>query len=290
MNESLKRFFTLVFKNNDLILPAYFQTTEHSCHFWVKFHTMPTDKDMSNQNSHHNWKCIYPEQSVENDTSIENKIDISAVLSKIQTFPITLKDDKRSLVKQGALFGKTVIAKNPRDKNRRTWMRLLSVFRSSEALSSQETLSRFAQQNIESVKPLCVFEQRKYGCLVDSWLIYEFREGHASNLEQLPDILEILKKLHQHGYRHDDPNFGNFLIDPNHELFLIDCKGKKRLGYFSDYYDFMLLSQRNEGVDMNTLIKTVHINTNLWGYKLAEWYSAYKRKRTELKAKRRNKS
>ncbi len=244
---------------------------------------MQTPKKAASENNNQGWKCIFPR------TSAENTIDALDLLKQIKTFPITLKDDKRSLVMQGEVFGKTVIAKQPRDKNRRKWIRALSLFREGEALSSQKTLIKFERQGIESVKPICVLEQRQFGFLTDSWLIYEFREGDVSTLERLPDIISMLQKLHQHGYRHDDPNFGNFLVDPKGELFLIDCKGKKSAGIFSDYYDFMLLSQRNEGVDFDALIKTANIYTSLLGYKLAQWYAAYKSKRTELKNKHRKK-
>ena len=239
-----------------------------------------------------NWRVI-PSNQIQ-EKGLDN-VHTSHVLEKIQEFSTTLKDDKRSLVKQGFLFDTQVIAKQPRDKNRRLWMKILSFFRHSEALSAQHTLTQFSQKGIESVKPICVLEHRKWGFLTDSWIIYEFREGYESSVEHLPQIIELLQKLHRNGYRHDDPNFGNFLVKQqdktadtsNEELFLIDCKGKKRLGLFSDYYDFMLLSQRNEGVSMEKLIDKANINTNLLGYKLAEFYAAYKRKRTEFKEKRR---
>lgn len=220
--------------------------------------------------------------------SINSDMHPHQIVDAIHAFPTTLKDDKRSLVKQGELFGKKIIAKQPRDKDRRLWIRVLSLFRNGEARSAQKTLTRFAELGINSVQPICTLEQRKYGCLIDSWIIYEFREGQESNLSHLPDIIKLLQKLHQHGYRHDDPNFGNFLVDADsQQLFLIDCKGKKRLGKFSDYYDFMLLSQRNDGVAFADLITTVNINTQHIGYKLATLYATYKRKRTEFKTKRR---
>ncbi len=272
-----------------VILPAYSQTTEYSCNFWVKFDLMHSQQLNTSPNNTLMWKYFFPKSDCSSHKIIEPFQEAADLLAHIQSFPITLKDDKRSLVKQGELLGKQVIAKQPRDKNRRKWIRALSLIRKSEALSAQETLSDFEQQGIESVKPICVLEQRKNGMVIDSWLIYEFREGSESNVTKLPEILSLLNQLHLSGYRHDDPNFGNFLVDSNDSLFLIDCKGKKRLGYFSDYYDYMLLSQRNEGVDMDTLIDAVGINTNLWAYKLAQCYAAYKRKRTEFKEKRRQK-
>ena len=230
------------------------------------------------------WRLIQASSFKDQNNLTQN---IEGLVQLLSMLPITLKDDKRSLVKQGELFDKTIIAKQPRDKNRRLWIRILSFFRDSEVLSTQKTLSRFSELGIESVTPLCVLEKRKFGCLIDSWIIYEFREGKESSLTQLPEIIELLQQLHSNGFRHDDPNFGNFLIEPSGKMFLIDCKGKQRLGFFSDYYDFMLLSQRNSGIPFADLIKSANIDTQRFGFRLAKLYVSYKRKRTELKTKKR---
>ena len=65
-------------------------------------------------------------------------IDIENLLQEIAALPITLKDDKRSLVKKGVLLNQTVIAKQPRDKNRRIWSRILSLFRNGEAYQTMQ--------------------------------------------------------------------------------------------------------------------------------------------------------
>lgn len=210
------------------------------------------------------------------------------VLALIADFPITLKDDKRSLVKRGELFGVEVVAKNPRDKNRRKWSRFLSLFRQSEAAKTLDTLTQFWEKSIPSVKPICVLEKRSQGFVVDSWLIYEFRSGEASDINKLPDIVLLLKGLHQLGYRHDDPNFGNFLVDDDERLFLIDCKGKARLGTFSDYYDYILLSERNEGVELEAMLAAAGLAEESLGYRLAQFYALYKQKRTKWKKRIRN--
>lgn len=232
------------------------------------------------------WSCIWAD-----DSEKLCELNIESTIEEIQQFSKTLKDDKRSLVKQGYLFGDTVIAKQPKDKNNRTWIRFLSLFRDSEARTSLQTLSDFESYGIASVKPICVFEKRINGFLVDSWLIYVYREGKPTNHENLAEIVTLLQKLHNHGYWHDDPNFGNFLIDSErsgcekskNDIFLIDCKGKKRVGTISDCFDFMLLSLRNPSVGMNEVIELAELDTDSFGFKLASFYVGYKNFRTNLK-------
>jgi len=97
-------------------------------------------------------------------------------------------------------------------------------------------------------------------------------------------VVDTLHHLHKQGYRHDDPNFGNFIRDPNGSMFLIDFKGRARAGSFSDYYDFILLSNINQGVVTPAEVETlVNFNKASFGYWLARAYSAYKTGRTHLK-------
>lgn len=227
-----------------------------------------------------NWSVISSGGSITKE--LEN-MNIALILEQIKTLPITLKDDKRSLVKRGVLFETNIVAKQPRDKNRRKWMRFLSLFRQSEAVSALNTLKKFSTNDIASVIPIAAMEQRRYGMVTDSWLIYEYREGTPSTIKNLPAVIDELKKLHRHGFRHDDPNFGNFLLDDSNQLFLIDCKGKKRLGYFSDCFDYLLLSLRNHGTDINEVIKLADIKTHSFGFQLARFFYGYKQLRFRLK-------
>ena len=228
-----------------------------------------------------NWQCqwspVWSAEGEQADTSMRD------VLNLIADFPVTLKDDKRSLVKRGTLFGSEVIAKSPRDKNGRKWSRFLSLFRQSEVMKTLSTLTDFWEKSIPSVKPVCVFEKRVFGFVTDSWLIYEFKEGVVSDINKLHHIVILLNTLHRYGYRHDDPNFGNFLVDDNEKLFLIDCKGKSKIGSFSEYYDFILLSERNQGVQLEELLTMAGLNNSSLGYQLARFYAFYKEKRTQLK-------
>lgn len=225
------------------------------------------------------WSCF-----TEDGTSL-SVLSITELLDTIDGFSVTLKDDRRSLVKKGQLIGRSVVAKQPRDKNRRQWARILSFFFPAEARKTFITLTEFKRKGIDSLTPLCVLEKRRSGMVVDSWLLYEFRDGVRSDATSLPEIVKQLTHLHQQGYRHDDPNFGNFMVAPNGDMFLIDCKGKSRVGNFSDYYDFMLLRERNKGLTAGQVDELVTMNTLSFGYYLAVLYSGYKTTRTVIKKK-----
>ena len=165
-----------------------------------------------------NWCCYSDSEQT------QSLPDISELLSQINSLPKTLKDDRRSLVKQGSLLGKTVIAKQPRDKLRKKWSRLLSLVASAESKKTFTSLIEFKRKGINSVEPLFVLEKRKLGMVTDSWLVYEFREGQPCQADCLPEIVEVLNDIHSKGYRHDDPNLGNFMRADDGSIFLIDFK------------------------------------------------------------------
>lgn len=209
--------------------------------------------------------------------------EISKLREHLAQLEETLKDNHRSLVLKGTLNGMTIVAKQPRDKNRRLWARILSYVEPSEAAQTLESLEIFSQRGIDSVQPILVLEKRAFGAVVDSWLVYEYREGQSSQEHHLPRVIEFLHKLHTAGFRHSDPNLGNFLIDPNDEMFLLDCKGRKRSGNFSDANDFFLLKKINKTlIDFD--VSDVHqLDHYSWGYRLALAYNKVKLARSFIK-------
>ena len=217
------------------------------------------------------------------DSSVELVLSINELLDLITQFPKTLKDDRRSLVKLGEINGTQLIAKQPRDKNKRKWARFLTLFGAGEARKTFTTLLEFKNKEIESLTPFCLLEKRQLGMVVDSWLLYHYREGNESDKSYLAEIVTLLKKLHRGGYQHGDPNFGNFMVDPNGELFLIDCKGKSRSGQFSDCYDFMLLGRGQ--LTPQEIEAITNMDKTSFGYRLAKLYQSYISLRSSLKKK-----
>ena len=120
--------------------------------------------------------------------------------------------------------------------------------------------------------------------VTDSWLVYEFREGQPCQADCLPEIVEVLNDIHSKGYRHDDPNLGNFMRADDGSIFLIDFKGRARAGSFSDYYDFILLSKSNaDFIDPEQVEQLVDFNRASFGYFLSQLYLSYKSTRSRLK-------
>ena len=223
------------------------------------------------------WRCLIAEADL-------NSISLPAIdelLILIDQFSNKLKDDRRSLVKLGDIHGVKIVAKQPRDKNKRKWMRVLSLFGTAEARKTFTTLMEFKSKGIESLTPVCLLEKKRFGMVVDSWLLYEYREGKESDRGYLPEIVQLLDLLHKNGYRHEDPNFGNFMVDPQEKLFLIDCRGKSRSGRFSDYYDFMLLERC--GLNEDEIDAVVAMDKQSMGYRLAKAYRRYIRLRSAYK-------
>ena len=207
---------------------------------------------------------------------------IADILQTIDTWTDILKEDKRSLVKSGDFLGLKVVAKQPVDKNRRKWARFLSLIRDSEALKTMKSLSRFQEHEIPAVQPIIVLEKREGGVLKDSWLIYEYREGKPCSVKDLPEIIKLLRALHEAGFRHADPTLGNFMLDENNQMFLIDCKGKPRIGYLTDCFDYFLL-QNDWRLQDENIEKWVKFRKWSFGYQLARFYFGYKKLRSRWK-------
>lgn len=227
-----------------------------------------------------NWRCLCNSRQA---GWVAQLSEISVLREQLSQLDETLKNNHRSLVLKGTLNGKTVIAKQPRDKNKRLWARILSYLEPSEAAQTLESLEIFHQRGIASVQPILVLEKLGFGAVVNSWLVYEYREGQSSQEQDLPRVIDFLHKLHKAGFRHNDPNLGNFLIDPKDEMFLLDCKGRKRSGNFSDANDFFLLKKINKTLSDFELSDVHQLDRFSWGYRLALAYNKVKLARSFLK-------
>jgi len=227
------------------------------------------------------WTCLCNQGQGELFGEVNN---IDALINQLENLPTTLKDNHRSTVKRGALFGLDVIAKRPSDKNRRLWARLSSLFVPAEAVTTIVNLAKLEQGGIESVKPLLALEKRQYGMVVDSWLCYQYRAGEPCSEACLNEIVELLHEMHAAGFRHDDPTWNNFLRDDDDVLFTIDTKARACNGAFQATNDFMLLKRANKmhDLDIHTLGK---FNKKAPGYWLAMLYMAMKSGRSALRDK-----
>lgn len=232
------------------------------------------------------WRCL---SNPRQQAWVQGLDDIPGLLKSLSSLPTSLKDNHRSLVMLGELSGIKLVAKQPRDKNRRLWARILSYFEPTEAAQTLSTLERFHELGISSVQPLFVLEKRRMGAVVDSWLCYEFRNGTPCDESHVLDVIDMLGKIHFAGFRHNDPNLGNFLVDDDGQLFVLDSRGRKRIGQFSDANDFFLFNKINTKLADFNVSDVAHLDSSSLGYRLASVYNKVKSARSFIKAKFRNK-
>jgi hypothetical protein len=228
------------------------------------------------------WRCL---SNPRQQDWVRDLPEISELLDKLKSLPKSLKDNHRSLVLLGELSGKKLIAKQPRDKNRRLWARILSYFELTEASQTLLTLERFHELGIPSVQPLFVLEKRDLGAVTDSWVCYEYRDGTSCDESCVPGVIEMLRKIHLGGFRHNDPILNNFLIDEDGEMFVLDSRGRKRSGNFSDANDFFLFKKINKTLTDFQISDVKHLDSTTLGYRLAFVYTKMKSARSFLKDK-----
>lgn len=138
---------------------------------------------------------------------------------------ILKKDKRRSNLKLLEENNKKILIKEPIDKNRRKWIRFLTLFRDSEALSSLKSMEILNKNEIKTNDPILCIEYKKYGMVFDSYMIYSYVEGEKVEESDYKRVIETLNKIHSLGYCHGDANKGNFLKS-NEEIIVIDSNLK----------------------------------------------------------------
>ncbi len=151
-----------------------------------------------------------------------------------------LKDDNRSFVKVIDIDGERIVLKQPREKNRRKWMRFLTLFRDSEVKKEFESMLFLKKNDIKGLKPIKYKEIRKLGMVVNSYLIYEYEDGKPSERKDVSNIIKIIKKIHKAGYLHGDAQFRNFIKNSEGKIIVIDFKlTNKKFGKFSEALEYI---------------------------------------------------
>ena len=178
-------------------------------------------------------------------------------------------DPRRSIVKQVAFRGKSLIIKQPIDKDKRLWIRILTLLRDSEAIRSLKSMTILKQHGITTNTPLACLEYTWLGMTVSSYMIYEYIEGEAATQEDSQAILALIKQIHATGYLHGDTQMRNFLKHQG-EILTIDCKLKPKLwGPISENLEYIRLGRRNETAQKYINKSTASYKTALISHRLA---------------------
>ncbi len=199
-----------------------------------------------------------------------------------------LKNNSRSLLVLIDYEGKPILLKNPREKNTRKWIRFTTLYRKGEAFKNLSNLADLAKLQIKSNKPLLAMQKRRWGMVVDSWLVYEFKSGVPSGEAQYPDVVRKLKNFHDHNLLHGDAQIENFIVAENSIITLDAHLKTPLLGSISKFLEYLYLQKSAPGIE-----RFFDLDTGSLAYRIAAAYSrlywswrAFKKKK-RLK-KRRN--
>ncbi|GGY79041.1 hypothetical protein [Marinobacter zhanjiangensis] len=136
------------------------------------------------------------------------------------------RDNWRTLSAQVRFRDDALQLKVSRARNNRRWERLLTRFRGSDAVRSFRHLERMSSMGFSAPEPVLAGEQRRAGFVTDSFVCYHYVDGRPAGPEDVPAVLEALRKLHRQGYLRTDAQIANFLIAGDSVVF-IDFRLKK---------------------------------------------------------------
>jgi len=152
-----------------------------------------------------------------------------------------LKNNSRSLVKVVHVNGRRMVLKSLREKNRRRWIRFTTLYRRGAAFTSFAGMQRLERLGIASSRPVMALEKRRWGMVVDSWLLYEYVDGRVCGPGEYQMVVGQLAAIHAGGLLHGDPQIRNFLFDGT-AVVTIDAAPKRPLwGGISRYGEFFYL-------------------------------------------------
>ncbi len=220
------------------------------------------------------WAGYWPDDAPPGLRSIAELLTIAGKRGDV------VKDDHRSLVKVIVNDERRIVAKQPRDKNRRRWIRLLSLVRESAVTRTLRGLSALRRADVATVSPIAAVENRRWGMVLDSWLFYFYRDGRPCSEAEFPMLIEVLRAVHRAGFRHGDPHLDNFLFD-GEQVFVIDFKAKPRLTRVSDYRDLLLLEHKMKS--HSDIVESLDIDTASPSYWIARAYRRYSAARNWVK-------
>lgn len=159
-----------------------------------------------------------------------------------------LKDDNRSRVLLINYMGEKLVVKEPKEKNRRRWQKVLSVFRGSISHLEFKNCEKIIEAGFKGAKGILAVDVRKGFWADKSYFVSGFIEGREGQIDDLKLISGELEKIHSKGFLHGDSQLANFMIGPGKEVYLIDCKLSKNIyGLFGSRYEFIYLEESCAG-------------------------------------------
>lgn len=157
----------------------------------------------------------------------------SSVIDQYNNDELTIidayKNKKRGLVakfKTDLLDGEFTI-KVPQSRSNRIWERFLTLFRPGESIRLFNNFIKLQNIGFKGPSPLLAAERRRYGVVVEGFIIYHYIDGRRATSQDAHMIAPVLLTFYSLGYTRNDPKPNNFLISPGGDVYFIDFKLNK---------------------------------------------------------------
>ncbi|MEM7109263.1 MAG: lipopolysaccharide core heptose(II) kinase RfaY [Bacteroidota bacterium] len=161
-----------------------------------------------------------------------------------------LKDHSRSRVLRIALNNLDLVLKVPIEKNKKPWIRFLTIFRKSEAFKNLMGMRFLSTLGFKTTNGYLACEYRNWGMVTDSWVLYFFLKAQEC-LDQNPTftrVVHALGQLHKKDVLHGDAQIRNFLISEG-EIYFIDANPKKSRSALAKAHEYAYLKRSQPDIE-----------------------------------------
>ncbi len=204
----------------------------------------------------------------------------SGTLSPLEVF----KDDSKCYVAKytSEELPDIFIVKKPRARCGRYWERFLTLFRSGESFRQFSNLKKLQSLGFNGPTPLLAAEKRRWGMVVDSFLMSTYINGRLATSADTDIIAPELIKLLNLGFTRKDPHPQNFIISSD-GVYFIDFHIKRpfffnKLRCCMEYCKFLeTVPNGSRYIDSLTKSKALYSFANFLQRYLS-WYRRLRRK------------
>jgi len=151
---------------------------------------------------------------------------VEKIIDETLHFQDVFRSNNTTFIARFSYEGKELVLKIPRGRNSRYWERMLTIFRRGECSRVFLGMLKLQELNFAGAIPLVAGEKKKFGMVVNSFLVYEYLEGDTAGLDDAQQIVDLLLNLHAKNYIRRDAKLVNFVRTSN-GIALIDFRLKK---------------------------------------------------------------
>ena len=194
------------------------------------------------------WTLHYPATQVAAADAIARLPSLTAACREIW------RDDEHSFVGLLVIDGIEIVAKSPRHKDRRAWIRWTTLYRAGLAVRVAGFMDAASRAGLAVAEPIVALERRRRGMIIESWLCYRRLPGEPCTARELPLVIATLRRLHAFGWIHGDAHIANFLTDGRGAAMLDAEARRNRFGRIDEAYEYIRL--RNSLIDRGLVAAT----------------------------------